>query len=216
MELATDYILTLFRIKGTLQDCCDALPEKYSNDDDGFGDVVLDQMTQDYYMAWDDLDRETSTDRIGKTVHAKCCSARVFLEIIRHLVHQNVVDDQEPTLLDGLFRQTPKECFRKAILVAQTIWKLAPRATGTVEFHQLTESWGGVLSYVAWWYGKSAGEDADALADLLCDLQNSVEDKSALFDIIDTLRPEIVPQVRPKLADRWGLAEVYNLCYNEL
>jgi hypothetical protein len=212
MELTTDYILTLFRINGTLQDCCDALSDEYSKDD-GFGDVVLTQMMQDYYMALDDLDRDTSANRIGNTVHAKCCSSCVFLEILRFRIHQSVVDDHEPALLHNLFRQTPKECLRKAILVAQSIWKVASRATGTVEFHRLAESWGCILSYMAWWYGKTASEDANALADLLSDIQVAVEEECVLFDVIDTLRPEIIPQVRPNLAERWGLVEVYNLCY---
>lgn len=211
MELTTDYILTVFRAKGTLQDCCDALVDEFSVDE-GFGDIVLDQMVQDYYMASDDLDRETSTARILNTIHAKCCASRVFLEVLRHILHQSVVDDQEPTQLRSLFRQTPKECFRKAILVAKSLWRLAPRSSG-IEFHQLAESWGCVLSYVAWWYGKCANEDANALADLLTDIKVSV-DKCVLFDVIDSLRSDILPQVRPKLAERWGLSEVYNLCYS--
>jgi hypothetical protein len=210
MELTTDYILTVLRTKGTLQDCCDALSDECSNDN-GWGDVFLNQMVEDYYMASDDLDRDTSSVRILNTLHAKGCSSRVFLEIVHYLLHQSVVEDEEPKQIRCLFRQTPKACFRQAILVAQSIWRIAPRSRG-IEFQQLADAWGNILSYLAWWYGKSASEDANALTDLLSDIRVSIEE-SVMFDVIDSLRPDIIPQVRPKLAERWGLAEVYNLCY---
>lgn len=213
MEITTDYILTLFEIRGLLQDCSNSIAENIHGDL-AFGDVLLSQMAGNYYMAKDDLERDTSAsvERMATTLHAKSCSSRVFHEIVRFIFHGSVVKKEDPSYPCLLFHRTPKDCLCQAVLAAQSIWKLAPRSDG-ITFRALTESWGGVLSYLAWWYGQSATEDADALADLLSDISISVP-TDLLFDVIDSLKAEIIPQVRPKLAERWGLSDEYNLCYS--
>jgi hypothetical protein len=94
----------------------------------------------------------------------------------------------------------------------------------------LSESMGSVVSYLAWLYGKEAHEDADALADLIHNSllfafdQAESKNPPAVKDcdqflthiklrIIGDLDKSVVPQLRPKLAQRLNIAAMYNIIY---
>lgn len=100
------------------------------------------------------------------------------------------------------------------------------------EMLRLTESLGKIVSCMAWLYGKEAHEGMDALADLcshvvqreitdtkfnFVSLLGSMEDYKFIQTIkirfVMSIRSEMCPHLRPKLADRFGIASIYNIIH---
>jgi len=102
------------------------------------------------------------------------------------------------------------------------------------EVHRLLELLGTVASYLAWLYSKEANENVDALADIIGNvvriaIEEDTFDKEPLLGgttmekfvvkmklrLILSVKMEIVPQLRPKLAERLHVAKIYNVFYGD-
>lgn len=95
------------------------------------------------------------------------------------------------------------------------------------EVLHLADLLGNVVSYYAWLYGREMNEDAFALADIVCRLFERELDESNVkspvgyehlhdsikMRFISTIRKELVPQLRPRLAERFSIVGPYNLMH---
>ena len=98
----------------------------------------------------------------------------------------------------------------------------------------MTDHIGSVISHLAFLYSKEANEDAFALADissniLLREIDQKMPGLEPLLGgmakdkfiekiklrFIIAIKKEVTPQFRPKLADRLGVAALYNIIFSE-
>jgi len=98
----------------------------------------------------------------------------------------------------------------------------------------LTQQLGTVISYMAWLYSRETNENLDAVADIISNvvrlcLEEDTFDKTPLLDssmtaekfsvkmklrLIQSIHKDIVPQLRPKLAEHLYVAKIYNMFYD--
>jgi hypothetical protein len=95
------------------------------------------------------------------------------------------------------------------------------------EILRLADRFGDVISYYAWLYGREMNEDAFALAETIGRIFEREMELSSLKSIqgcewlrdsikmrfLSTIRKEFVPQLRPRLAERFCIVGLYNSMY---
>jgi hypothetical protein len=95
------------------------------------------------------------------------------------------------------------------------------------EILRLADHLGAVISYHAWLYGREMNEDAYALAEIVGRVfEREMEasnvkappgyesmHESIKMRFLSTIRKEYVPQLRPRLAERFCVVELYNRMY---
>jgi hypothetical protein len=101
------------------------------------------------------------------------------------------------------------------------------------DISRLAKSLGTTISCLAWLYGKEASEDADALADLcrqtvlneigstdltqihvlLGTMSEELFIAKVKLRFVMALQGEMIPQVRPKLAEKFEIAHLYNIIH---
>lgn len=137
------------------------------------------------------------------TMHAKMCAART----LRLVLEEALVGVQDPTeILPQLQRRGAKHYFQEAIDSLKSVSSgVALDDHGYV--FSLREDLGVCTSLLGWWYGRVAHEDADALAELIA-WRHPPE-----LGMLGCLDRSLLPQVCPKVAERWGKAEEYNIVY---
>lgn len=190
MALASDYLEKIVAKTGL-----DLSDEPLWDDDYDIADTILTHVQSRLYG--DGAHRNA-------TIHAKMCAVRTLKYILEASLLQ---EKSNPcgTMIRLQFRHPPKHYLQAAVAARASLSGLA--MDDRCALYNLQRDLGTCISYFGWWYSTTANEDADALADLIA--RRHPPELGMLHHLV----PSLLPQVRPKVAERWGIAEDYNLVY---